>query len=117
MNVRKFRNDTFFFNVHVIWPVSPTEFRDFVRQFDPEFSEIHNFKAICWHGDSDQVIGFRQFEFTDSDLGDLVHETLHATRDVLDSRGITMCDETEECFAYLQNSIFDACLRLMRSAE
>lgn len=119
MIVRRIHNDTFFFDVTLVWPVTPAEFSEFVRtQFDPEFTDVDDFKAICaQHKADDCIIGFKQWEFSDSDLGNLVHETLHATKGMLKSRGIKMSDATEEVFCYLQNSLFEMCLKEMRESQ
>jgi hypothetical protein len=54
--------------------------------------------------------------FTDPEqLGTLVHETLHVTAQVLGDRGVALCSQSEEAFAYYQTAIFLQFLLLLKT--
>jgi hypothetical protein len=48
-------------------------------------------------------------------LGTLVHETLHVTAQILGDRGVELCAESEEVFAYYQAALFEAMLRALQT--
>lgn len=115
MNVRKFRNETWYFNVHLVWPVTSIQFRDYVRRAlkNPDYKDPGSFTAMCHTEGEDVVVGFKQWVGSNEDLGTLVHELWHATFHVLVSRGVQISEENEEPFAYLQNSLFDKCIAML----
>lgn len=111
LKTRTFINDTYGFTVHLLWPVTPLQFRDYVRQIKPKYVDPGKFVAICYTADEDVIIGFKKWEGSSFDLGTLAHELYHATFRALAKRGIDPCDETEEAFGYLMGSLFENCLR------
>lgn len=115
INVRKFHNDTWYFHTHLIWPVTPIQFRDYVRRTlkNVDYEDPGEFTAMCHSEQQDIVIGFKHWTGHDHDLGNLVHELFHATFNVLVSRGVQISQENEEPFAYLQNSMFDRSVALL----
>lgn len=115
MNVRKFRNDTWYFDVHLIWPATPVQFRNYVRRAlnEPSYEDPGKFTALCHSGPEDIVIGFKFWTGDDKNLGNLVHELFHAVHYQLDICGMKLSDETDEAYAYLQNSLFDRCIALL----
>lgn len=115
VNVRKFHNDTWYFHTHLVWPVTPIQFRDYVRRAmkNPDYEDPGSFTAMCHSEQQDIVIGFKYWTGSDHDLGTLVHETFHAAYNVLTNRGVVLTEENEEPFAYLQNSLFDRSLALL----
>lgn len=115
MNVRKFRNDTWCFNVHLVWPVNSIQFRDYVRRAlcNPDYKDPGAFTAMCHASPKDVVIGFKSWAGGDEDLGNLVHELFHAVHYQLDYVGLKLSGETDEVYAYLQNSLFDKCVPLL----
>jgi hypothetical protein len=116
MKVRSIRNDTFFFDVVLVWPVTPKQLKKFMRdRFDRGFKNPGSFRAICIGRKADGVvIGFSAWSFSNSDLGTLCHETAHATYAMLRARGMKLSDKTEECYCYLHNSLFENCLKAMQ---
>lgn len=115
MNIRKFRNDTWYFNVHLIWPATPMQFRSYIRRAlkKPEYADPGEFTAMCHSAPDDVVIGFKNWRGDNKDLGNLVHELFHAVHYQLDFCGLKLSAETDEAFAYLQNSLFDKCIDLL----
>lgn len=119
MNIRKFRNDTWDFAVHIVWPVTPAQFQRYVcRVDDPSYKNPGPFSALCYYGEpilENIIIGFAAWKNQPRDLGLLAHETFHATHRVLAYKGMNLTGETCEAFAYLQESIFNNCLRRLQS--
>lgn len=115
MNIRRFYNDTWYFNVHLIWPVNSIQFRDYVRRAlkKPEYEDPGAFTAMCHSAPKDVVIGFKDWAGTNKDIGDLVHELFHAVYYQLGYCGLKLSGETDEAYAYLQNSLFDKSLALL----
>lgn len=58
---------------------------------------------VLEHGESDQEVGLI---WADNDHAHLLHECFHATHWLLSSRGLSLCDESEEIYAYHQTFLF-----------
>lgn len=115
MNVRKFRNETWSFNVHLIWPVTPAQFQGYVQLAlgNHDYGDPGGFTAMCHSSPADVVIGFKDWRGDDDNLGNLVHELLHAVHYQLDFCGLRLSEETDEAYAYLLNSLFDRSIALL----
>lgn len=68
---------------------------------------------MCHASPKNVVIGFKSWAGGNEDLGNLVHELFHAVSYQLACCGLRLSDETDECYAYLQNSLFDKCISLL----
>lgn len=59
------------------------------------------------------IIALQEWHLTTHWICTLAHEILHATQHVLDSRGMTLSDETGEAYCYLHDSLLGRCLRML----
>lgn len=59
------------------------------------------------------VIALQDFQPTPAWIAALVHETLHATQEVLDSRGLSLDSDTVEAYTYLQDWLVRKCLEML----
>lgn len=118
MNVRRFTNDTWDCEIHLVWPVTPVQFRNYVRRTldKPKYETPEPFTAMCHSDRRDVVIGFAE-PWTGSlaDLGTLAHELLHATIAILRHCDTPLCEKTEEAHAYLLDSLFRNAMALLKS--
>lgn len=58
-----------------------------------------------------------KWEWSRMHFVDLIHECHHATTNILRRKGIHHCDETEECWAYLQDSLFARFFWALRESD
>lgn len=114
MKIRTFKNQTFDFNVDLLWPCTPAQFERYVCKAGFNCEKSGLFTARCFSEQSTHIIGFKQWSGDAASLGTLAHELVHVTCYALKECDIVLSDETEECYAYLHGSLFERCLRLMK---
>lgn len=59
------------------------------------------------------VIALQDFKMTPHWICTLTHELLHTTQHALDTRGLTLSDETGEAYCYLHDSLLARCLKML----
>ncbi len=79
--------------------------------------ELRGADGLCVRTKSASVIFLTEWKSTPSMHGVLAHETLHAARDILNSRGVREKRKHEEATTYLQQYLVEKILqRLLRKS-
>lgn len=114
MKIRAFKNETFDFYVALLWPCTPVQFKEYVREAGFSCKDVAPCAARCYSERGNHIIGFRRWSGDAVSLGTLAHELIHVTCYAMKECDIALSDETEECFAYLHGSLFERCAGLMK---
>lgn len=106
-------------NIHVIWPVTPKQVRDYIsRTFKIESDNNAEFGAKCieifQNGvQTAHVIAISKWTGDEFDHGALAHEAFHCAEHILSERGQRLTRDSTEAYAYLIQEIMDHCLQLI----
>lgn len=99
-------------DIFFLCPATAESYRNLCHTFDKTYDDEEDGRdfphARCFEVEGSQiiVIGLRSWDSKSPVwAGALAHECLHAAQMILEARGIFLCDETSEVYAYLLDSL------------
>lgn len=127
MKTAAFHDPVYNFTVHLLWESDGPQSAAYMRtnfpevevdktDEDDEWGGRHMMLEFSRAGKNHEIhlVMLREFQGTIEDISVLAHELLHATHDVLYSRGLRLTDDTVEAFAYLHDSLVRRCLEALK---
>jgi len=117
-------DDIFHIPIVCVWGVTAPEFAEFtLRKFGlvvdaDTLSGDGVFVSASYEGREIGIIGFpHQFTGTPHEYAMLAHECLHATKDMLGSRGLKLRDASEEAYTYFLDYLVETLATNMLRVE